>query len=67
MVLVKVIECLMALGKPCDDFVQGCFTSLMEASIQLKEMEEEDEEEEDDEEAENDEEFDDETEDDDEV
>ncbi|XP_015900167.3 importin beta-like SAD2 homolog isoform X2 [Ziziphus jujuba] len=67
MVLVKVIESLMTLGKSYNDFIQGCFTSLMDASIRLKEMQEEkDEEAEEDEEAENDEEFDDETEDDDE-
>lgn len=68
MVLTKVIECLIILGKPCDGFIQKCFTSLMEASVQLKEIEEEEgEDEEDDEVAESDEDNDDETEDDDEV
>ncbi|KAF3456470.1 hypothetical protein FNV43_RR01120 [Rhamnella rubrinervis] len=66
MVLTKVIEWLMGLGKPCDGFIHKCFTSLMEASIQLKKIQEEKEEDEendeDDEEAESDEDFDDETE-----
>lgn len=68
MVLTKVIEWFVGLGKPCDGFIQKCFTSLMEASIRLKNIQEEKEEyEDDDEEAESDEDIDDETEDDDEV
>ncbi|XP_038874632.1 importin beta-like SAD2 homolog isoform X2 [Benincasa hispida] len=45
MTLAKVVERIMELGKPRDDFLWKCFGSLMEASIQLKEAREENEEE----------------------
>ncbi|EXB80274.1 hypothetical protein L484_025130 [Morus notabilis] len=57
MALVKVIEQLLQVGKPCG----GLYTLLLEASVRLKEMQEEDDVEE---EAESDEDNDDETEDD---
>lgn len=44
----------MELGKPRDDFLWKCFGSLMEASIRLKEVQEEKEEESDDNEEEED-------------
>lgn len=66
MALVKVIEQLLQVGKPCG----GLYTSLLEASVRLKEMQEEEddvEEDEDEEEAKSDEDNDAETEDDEEV
>lgn len=62
MTFAKVLERIIELGKPRDDFLWKCFGSLMEASIQLKEVREEKEEESD--ENEEEEEDDDETEDD---
>uniref|UniRef100_A0A9I9DMS1 Importin beta-like SAD2 homolog n=1 Tax=Cucumis melo TaxID=3656 RepID=A0A9I9DMS1_CUCME len=61
MTFAKVLERIIELGKPRDDFLWKCFGSLMEASIQLKEVREEKEEESDENEEEED---DDETEDD---
>ncbi|KAL5537366.1 hypothetical protein UlMin_045412 [Ulmus minor] len=67
MLLSKVVERLLEVGKPRGALLQECFTSLMEAAVRLKEIQEkDDEDEEDDEEAENEEDTDDETEDDDE-
>lgn len=53
MALAKVIERLLGQGNQDNDLLQDCFTSLMEASMQLKELQEEgdDEEAEDDEDA----------------
>lgn len=68
--LAKIIERHLELGKTCGGLLKGCFSSLMEASVRLKEIQEENanvEEDEDDEEVESDEDDDDETEDDDEV
>lgn len=68
MALAKIIERHLELGKPCGGFLEECFSSLMEASVRLKEIQEENakvEEDEDDEEAGTDEEDDNETEDDD--
>ncbi|XP_011656322.1 uncharacterized protein LOC101205180 isoform X1 [Cucumis sativus] len=45
MTFAKVLERIIELGKPRDDFLWKCFGSLMEASIQLKEVREEKEEE----------------------
>ncbi|XP_062109375.1 uncharacterized protein LOC133819997 [Humulus lupulus] len=69
MTLAKIIERHLELGKPRDSLLEECFTSLMEASVRLKEIQEEKaeaEEDEDGEEVESDEEDDDGTEDDDE-
>lgn len=56
MSLAKVVERIMEFGKPIDDFLWKCFGSLMEASIRLKEVREENEEqsEEDEEDEDND-------------
>lgn len=51
MALAKVIERLLGQGNQDSDLLRDCFTSLMEASMQLKELQEED----DNEEAEDDE------------
>lgn len=51
MALAKVIERLLGQGNQASDLLRDCFTSLMEASMQLKELQEED----DNEEAEDDE------------
>lgn len=45
MTFAKVLERIIELGKPRDNFLWKCFGSLMEASIQLKEVREEKEEE----------------------
>lgn len=52
-VLAQVVERLLGLGKPNGGLLRDCFTSLLEASVRLKEMQKE-KEEEDDGEAEND-------------
>ncbi|XP_022958879.1 importin beta-like SAD2 homolog isoform X1 [Cucurbita moschata] len=52
--LVKVVERIMELGKPRDDFLWKSFSSLMEASIRLKEVREEKDEESDENEEEDD-------------
>lgn len=54
MTLARLIEQLLKQGKSCDDSIQNCFTSLMEVSIQLKELQDEkgDEEEDEDDEDE---------------
>jgi hypothetical protein len=38
MALGRLIEQLLKQGKSCGDSIQNCFTSLMEVSIQLKEL-----------------------------
>lgn len=42
MALAKVIEHFIGEGNQGSDLLLGCFTSLMEASIRLKELQEED-------------------------
>ncbi|KAE8724211.1 methyltransferase-like protein 21D-like [Hibiscus syriacus] len=54
MTLVKMIERLLGVGNPRGDLLQDCFASLIETSIQLKELDEEMEEEENGEESEDD-------------
>lgn len=54
MTLVKVVERIMELGKPKDDFLWKCFGSLMEASIRLKEVRGKEEESDDNEEEDDD-------------
>lgn len=69
MTLARLIEQLLKQGKSCDDSIQNCFTSLMEVSIQLKELQDEkgDEEEDEDDEDEDEDSDDDDSEDYDEV
>ncbi|KAL4273520.1 hypothetical protein GQ457_13G023310 [Hibiscus cannabinus] len=54
MTLIKMIERLLGVGNPSGDLLRDCFTSLIETSIQLKELDEEMEEEENGEESEDD-------------
>lgn len=66
--LAKVVERLLGLGNPGSSLLQDCYASLMEAAVQLKEVQEEEENDEgDDEEAEDEEDDNEESEDDDEV
>ncbi|GAY35579.1 hypothetical protein CUMW_017160 [Citrus unshiu] len=65
--LAKVVERLLGLGNPGSSLLQDCYASLMEAAVQLKEVQEEEENDEgDDEEAEDEEDDNEESEDDDE-
>lgn len=52
MALTQVVERMLGLGKPSGGLVRDCFTSLLEASVRLRQMQEGKEE--DDGEAEND-------------
>jgi len=52
MALAQVVERLLGLGKPSGVLLHDCFTSLLEASVRLKEVQEEKEEDEDDGQAE---------------
>jgi len=52
MTLARLIEQLLKQGKSCGDSIQNCFTSLMEVSIQLKELQDEKGDEEEDEDGE---------------
>ncbi|XP_022760760.1 importin beta-like SAD2 isoform X4 [Durio zibethinus] len=54
MTLVKMIERLLGVGIPSGGLLRDCFTSLIETSIQLKELDEEMEDEQNDEEYEDD-------------
>jgi hypothetical protein len=54
MALALVVERLLGLGKSSGGLLHDCFTSLLEASVRLKEVQEEKEGDEDDGEAEND-------------
>ena len=54
MTLVKMIERLLGVGNPSSGLLRDCFTSLIETSIQLKELDEEMEDEQNDEESEDD-------------
>lgn len=66
--LAKVVERLLGLGNPGSSLLRDCYASLMEAAVQLKEVQEEEENDEgDDEEAEDKEDDNEESEDDDEV
>lgn len=71
MALAQVVERLLGLEKPSGVLLHDCFNSLLEASVRLKEVQEEKEEDEDDGQAEDDDDDDDvdneESEDDDEV
>ncbi|KAH9766422.1 Importin N-terminal domain-containing protein [Citrus sinensis] len=65
--LAKVVERLLGLGNPGSSLLQDCYASLMEAAVQLKEVQEDEENDEgDDEEAEDEEDDNEESEDDDE-
>ncbi|CAJ2650143.1 importin beta-like SAD2 homolog [Trifolium pratense] len=55
MTLARLIEQLLKQGMSCGDSIQNCFTSLMEVSVQLKELQDEKGDEEEAEEAEDDE------------
>jgi hypothetical protein len=55
MTLARLIEQLLKQGKSYGDSIQNCFTSLMEVSVQLKELQDEKGDEEEAEEAEDDE------------
>lgn len=67
MTLIKMIERLLGVGNPNSGLLRDCFTSLIETSVQLKELDEEMEDEQNDEESEDDDDEDDEIEDDEEV
>lgn len=54
MALAQVVERLLRLEKPSGVLLHDCFTSLLEASVRLKEVQEEKEEDEDDGQAEDD-------------
>ena len=54
MALAQVIERLLGLEKASGGLLHDCFTSMLEASVRLKEVQEEKEEDEDDEQAEDD-------------
>lgn len=54
MALAQVVERLLGLEKPSGVLLHDCFTSLLEASVRLKEVQEEKEEDEDDGQAEDD-------------
>ncbi|KAJ0034879.1 hypothetical protein Pint_24242 [Pistacia integerrima] len=58
--LAKVVERLLGLGNPGGNLLQDCYASLMEASVRLKEVQEETENDEEDDEAEDEDEDDDE-------
>lgn len=64
MTLIKMIERLLGVGNPNSGLLRDCFTSLIETSVQLKELDEEMEDEQNDEESEDDDDEDDEIEDD---
>jgi hypothetical protein len=67
MALALVVERLLGLGKSSGGLLHDCFTSLLEASVRLKEVQEEKEGDEDDGEAENDDNDDDDDDDDEEI
>lgn len=54
MALAQVVERLLGLEKPSGVLLHNCFNSLLEASVRLKEVQEEKEEDEDDGQAEDD-------------
>jgi hypothetical protein len=54
MALAQVVERLLGLEKASGGLLHDCFTSLLEASVRLKEVQEEKEEDEDDEQDEDD-------------